>query len=185
MTDGMIPTQERRSPRSRMLLYILLGVAVIWMFYQYMSPGQNLLQVTRLRSPAGTQLGAAGVVDVSRGRLVVMVRLAKPAPTDLRVQVFEPPRPLAGGVSAARDRQAQQAELVRSMLAGVVNYVPFMVTENKVVAAGTLPKGKDRTQFDLPQGFKPGVGGLVRLTAAGQPWASGVLTTPEEARRTK
>ncbi|MBU0515230.1 MAG: hypothetical protein KJ621_10710 [Proteobacteria bacterium] len=185
MTEGMIPTPERRSPRSRMLLYILLGVAVIWIFYQYMSPGQNLLQVTRLRSPAGTRLGAAGVVDMSKGRLVVMVKLLKPAPSDLRVQVFEPPRPLAGGISAARDRQARQAELARGLLAGVVSYVPFVVTETKVVAAGTLPKGKDSLQFDLPQGFKPRVGGLVRLIAADRPWASGVFRTPEEARRQK
>jgi hypothetical protein len=199
MTDAINPPEGKRSNFNRFLMYGLLGLAVVWIFYQYMSPSPQPVQVAYLTYPAeyevdsvtGTDyfwdripywevvrrqwVGAAVIYQLKK-RHVFSVQLQNPATSDREVTAVSAPQPSADGLSAAGERQRLAAGLTRSLW--LAPAAP-LAGRRRLVAKLTIPREKKAAQLDLPADFRPLPDTRVVLRdASGRVVGVGVLETP-------
>ncbi len=175
MTDAINPPEPKRGNLNRYLMYGLLGLAAIWVFYQYMSPGPQPIQVAFLTYPAeyevdpatGTDyfwdkipfwevvrrqyVGAAVIYRIKR-RYMFSVQLQYPAATEIEVTARSGRQPSTDGLSAARDRERLLAQVARSLWPVTV---PLPSGERRLVARAKIDRQKKRVRVDLPKDFKP------------------------------
>jgi hypothetical protein len=175
MTDAINPPEAKRSNMSRYVMYGLLGLAAIWVFYQYMSPRPQPIQVAFLTYPADYDvdpttardyfwdninywevvkrqwIGAAVIYRI-KNRYVFSVQLQNPAKSDLEVEAWSGPRPRIDGLSAAGQRQRLTNELTGSLWP---QKSPMPSGQRQLVAKIKIDREKKGAQQDLPQGFKP------------------------------
>jgi hypothetical protein len=199
MTDAINPPEGKRSTFNRYLMYGLLGLAAIWVFYQYMSPGPQPVQVAFLTFPAEYEVdpatgrdyfwdeipfwevvrrqwvGAAVVYRIKR-RHVFSVQLQYPARSEIQVEAWSGPRPGTDGISAAQDRQRVLAELARSLWPAPG---PLPLGQRVLVARLKIDREKKGAQVDLPSDFTPRPDTLVVLKdSSGRVVGEGVLDMP-------